>query len=325
MKQPLIIIAGPTATGKTALAVELAKRFDGEVISADSIQVYRGLDIGSAKVTAEETQGVPHHLIDVIGAEDEWNVTEFVGRAKNIIAEIAARGRVPIVCGGTGFYIRALAYDCSFTDEEKDEPGTVCERDGLSNEELFEKLRAVDPASCEIIHPNNRKRVLRALDFFGKNGFPISSHNLEQQSKESPYQMAFLVLTRERREIYGSIDRRVDKMFDAGLENEVRGLLAAGVPRDAQSMQGIGYKETVEYIDGHLSLEEAKEKIKLETRHFAKRQLTWFRKEREAVFLDVSEPDFRERAVSIICSKTGLAEKFRDSKAENLRDSKAET
>ena len=285
----LIIIAGPTATGKSDLAVALAKEIGGEVISADSVQVYRGLDIGSAKLTPEEMQGIPHHLIDVLDPEEPFNITIFQKMAKDAIHEIRSRGHVPILCGGTGFYIQSVLYDIEFSEEAGGPYREELEKAAAEGrgEELYEQLRAVDPASCEKIHPNNIKRVIRALEYYHETGRPISEHNEEQRAREAAYDAAFFVLNDERARLYERIDRRVDRMIEAGLVEEVRRLKAAGVPRHTTSMQGLGYKEIYAYLEGECSLEEAIDAIKRGSRHFAKRQLTWFHREEDTVWFDI--------------------------------------
>lgn len=298
-KQPLLIIAGPTASGKTALSVQLAKRLNGEIISADSMQVYRGMDIGTAKVTPEEMEGVPHHLIDIREPDEEWNVMNFCRAAAEKIDEIADRGRLPIVAGGTGFYIHALAYGAEF-EEETDEQ--VRERlEKLPDAELFADLRRVDPASAAAIHPNNRKRVIRALEYFEQTGKRMSELNARLQAKPSPYRLCYLVLDLERARLYERIDFRVDKMMEQGLLEEVERLRQAGCHRDMVSMKGLGYKELLAYLEGDVSLEEAVYTLKRDTRHFAKRQLTWMRREQDAIFLP-REPEetLVDRACKIV-------------------------
>ncbi len=290
-KQPLIIIAGPTATGKSAAAVSVAKKIGGEVISADSMQVYRGMDIGSAKITEEEMQGVPHHLIDVLDPTEDFNVTIFQKMAKEAIQDIYERGHIPIICGGTGFYIQSVLYDIDFTEEETDltyrhELEQIAAEQGTAI--LYERLKAVDPDSCESIHENNVKRVIRALEYFHETGEPISKHNAEQRAKEEAYDAKFFVITDERASMYARIDRRVDKMVEAGLVEEVQKLKEKGIPRTAVSMQGLGYKEIYDYLNGDCTLEEAIYTIKRDTRHFAKRQLTWFKREPSVIWIDRS-------------------------------------
>ena len=290
-KKPLIIIAGPTATGKSAAAVKVAKAIGGEVISADSMQVYRGMDIGSAKITTEETEGVPHHLIDVLDPTEDFNVTIFQKMAKEAMQGIYERGHIPIICGGTGFYIQSVLYDIDFTTEDTDyEYRHSLER--LAEEQgtaaLYEMLKEVDPASCESIHENNVKRVIRALEYYHETGQPISAHNAEQRAKEEAYDALFFVITDERAQMYARIDTRVDEMVRAGLVEEVRHLKDMGIPRTAVSMQGLGYKEIYDYLTGDGTLDEAIYTIKRDTRHFAKRQLTWFKREPSVIWVDRS-------------------------------------
>ncbi|MBQ5806330.1 MAG: tRNA (adenosine(37)-N6)-dimethylallyltransferase MiaA [Lachnospiraceae bacterium] len=288
MKQPLIILTGPTASGKTALSVELAKRIGGEIISADSMQVYRYMDVGSAKVTVEEMDGVPHHLIDVLDPQDSFNVVTFQEMAKEAMKKIYANGHIPIVAGGTGFYIQALLYDIDFTDNDGDmeyrhQLEELAKEQGA--EVLHSMLKEVDPPSAEAIHANNVKRVIRALEFYKKTGQRISDHNEEERQKESPYNFAYYVLNMDRATLYDRIDLRVDKMMEAGLEEEVKQLKAMGCTRDMVSMQGLGYKEILDYLNGELSLEEAVYILKRDTRHFAKRQLTWFKREKDVTWV----------------------------------------
>ena len=288
MKQPLIILTGPTASGKTALSVELAKRIGGEIISADSMQVYRYMDVGSAKVTVEEMDGVPHHLIDVLDPQDSFNVVTFQELAKEAMKKIYANGHIPIVAGGTGFYIQALLYDIDFTDNDGDMEyrhhlEELAKEQGA--EVLHSMLKEVDPPSAEAIHANNVKRVIRALEFYKKTGQRISDHNEEERQKESPYNFAYYVLNMDRATLYDRIDLRVDKMIEAGLEEEVKQLKAMGCTRDMVSMQGLGYKEILDYLNGELSLEEAVYILKRDTRHFAKRQLTWFKREKDVTWV----------------------------------------
>lgn len=292
--RPLVILTGPTAVGKTALSIALAKAIGGEIISADSMQVYRHMDIGSAKIMAEEMVGVPHHLIDVLEPTEAFNVVTFQKLAKEAMEGIYGRGRIPILVGGTGFYIQAVLYDIDFTENDEDvslrgELEAFAEREGA--EALYARLKAVDPASCESIHAHNVKRVIRALEFYEKTGQPISAHNEAQRQNASPYQSAYFVLNDRREEIYKRIDLRVDEMVAAGLVEEVQRLKEMGCTKDMVSMQGLGYKEILRYLAGELTLEEAVTLIKRDTRHFAKRQLTWFRREKDVVWLDKQEVD----------------------------------
>ncbi len=303
MKQPLLIIAGPTASGKTSLSVELALKMNGEVISADSMQVYRGMDIGTAKIRPEETKGVPHHLIDICDPDEEWNVARFCREAAASIEDISSRGRLPILCGGTGFYIHALAYGAEFAEEATDGP-LRRELEELSTDELHRRLTALDPESAASIHPNNRKRVIRALEYTMDTGERFSSYNKRLHEKPSPYQLCFLVLCMDRQELYDRIDLRVDRMIEDGLVDEVRRLKEQGMTKDMVSMKGLGYKEILDYLDGNTSLEEAVYILKRDTRHFAKRQLTWLRAEKEAVLLDRDPVEtLAERAEAIAREK----------------------
>ncbi len=294
-KPPLIVLTGPTAAGKTALSIALAKAVGGEIISADSMQVYRGMDIGSAKIMPKEMAGVPHHLIDILEPEEDFHVAEFVKRAKEAMEGIRERGHIPIVVGGTGFYIQALLKDIDFSEGDRDsafreELEARIAREG--EEALHRELAAVDPASAEAIHPHNVKRVIRALEYFRETGVPISSVNEAQREQESPYNSACFVLNLPREILYRRIEDRVDRMFAEGLTEEVRRLKDRGCRRGMVSMQGLGYKEVLDHLDGLLSEEEAREKIKTETRHFAKRQLTWFRREKDVIWVEKDEfPD----------------------------------
>lgn len=299
-KKPLVILTGPTAVGKTALSIKLASEIGGEIISADSMQVYRQMDIGSAKIKPEEMDGIPHHLIDILEPEEEFNVCLFEKLALEAMEQIYERGHIPVVVGGTGFYIQALLYQIDFTEEETD----TAFRDKLwqlgeekGNHYLHELLRKVDPESAEEIHENNRKRVIRALEFYENSGKPISTHNKEQRQKTSAYNSCYFVLTDDRKKLYERIESRVDQMLSKGLVDEVRTLKERGCNASMVSMQGLGYKEILEYLDGRCSLLEAVEKIKKETRHFAKRQLTWFRREKDVIWIDKQAFAYDEDAV----------------------------
>ena len=292
MSTPLVIIAGPTAVGKTAISVELAKRIGGEIISADSMQVYRGMDIGTAKVTKEEMQGVPHHLIDILDPSEAFNVMEFRNRVRGAIDEIVARGHVPVLVGGTGFYIQSILYDIEFDPEEgSDEMRRQLEEEmeARGPEEMHAELKRVDPESAEMIHANNKKRVIRALEFYRLTGRRISDHNREQRERRSPYRFLFYVMTMDRPSLYARIDYRVDLMMQDGLKEEVKALRDRGVTSDMVSMQGLGYRQMFDYLEGICTLDEAVERIKKETRHFAKRQLTWFRREPDAVWIRLED------------------------------------
>lgn len=288
MKQPLVILTGPTAVGKTALSIELARRIGGEIISADSMQVYKGMDIGSAKITPEEMQGIPHYLIDELEPDEPFHVVKFQELAKKYMQVIWDKGKIPILTGGTGFYIQAVLYDIDFTENEED-----CsyrhQLEKLAGEKgaeyLHDQLAQVDPRSAEQIHANNIKRVIRALEFYHETGTPISQHNEAERQKSSPYNFAYFVLNDNRETIYQRINLRVDRMLEAGLINEVEQLRSRGYTRDMVSMQGLGYKEILDYLEGNCTLEEAVYTIKRDTRHFAKRQLTWFKRERDVIWI----------------------------------------
>lgn len=287
----MIILAGPTAVGKTAASIRLAKAVGGEIISADSMQVYRHMDIGSAKIRPEEMEGVPHYLVDVLEPEEDFNVVRFQQMAKAAAEEIYARGRIPIAAGGTGFYIQALLYDIDFTENDGDssfrrELEKTAEEKG--GEYLHALLQEADPEAALQIHPHNIKRMIRALEFQHQTGRKISEHNETEREKESPYNFAYFVLTDDRSRLYDRIDRRVDLMMEEGLLDEVRFLKERGVRRDSTAMQGLGYKELYAFLDGEYLLEEAVRIIKRDTRHFAKRQLTWFKRERDVIWADKS-------------------------------------
>ncbi|MBQ7358686.1 MAG: tRNA (adenosine(37)-N6)-dimethylallyltransferase MiaA [Lachnospiraceae bacterium] len=297
MKKPLVILTGPTAVGKTALSIRLAKAIGGEIISADSMQVYKGMDIGSAKISHEEMDGVCHHLIDILSPEEEFNVMIFQQKCKEAMERIYKAGHIPILTGGTGFYIQAVLYDIDFSKEE--ESGIRSRLEEISKQKdgpriLHEMLQKVDPKSAEAIHLNNVKRVIRAIEFYELTGTRISDHNEEEKQKEAAYNSAYFVLNDERELLYRRIDQRVDEMFANGLVEEVSRLKDFGYHRQMVSMQGLGYKEVLDYLDGHISLEEAIYLIKRDTRHFAKRQLTWFRREKDVVWVDMPKFQYQE-------------------------------
>lgn len=293
MKKPFVVLAGPTAVGKTKMSIRLAKAIGGEIISADSMQVYRHMDIGSAKIRLEEMEGVPHHLIDVLEPSEEFHVVKFQQMAKEAMTGIYDRGHIPILTGGTGFYIQAVLYDIDFTKESGDdayrkELEDFAERSGA--EALHERLAAVDPKAAKDIHPHNIKRVIRALEYHHQTGDLISRHNEQERQKESPYDASYFVLNDDRQKLYRQIDRRVDLMIEAGLVDEVQALKDMGCTSSMVSMQGLGYKEILAYLDGVLSLDDAIYRIKRDTRHFAKRQITWFKREKDVIWVD--KPDF---------------------------------
>ena len=300
MKKPLIILTGPTAVGKTKASINLAKAIGGEIISADSMQVYRHMDIGSAKITPEEMQGVKHHLIDVLEPDEEFHVVKFQRLAKKAMEEIYAKGKIPIVVGGTGFYIQALLYDIDFTENNED---TAYRRelehiaDTKGAEYLHEMLKAVDEKSAQNIHANNVKRVIRALEFFKQTGQKISEHNEKEREKKSPYQFCYFVLNDIREHLYKRIELRIDEMLKEGLVAEVEMLKEKGYTREMTSMQGLGYKEILDYLNGVFSLEEAVYILKRDTRHFAKRQITWFKREKDVIWINKDEFDYDEEKI----------------------------
>lgn len=294
-KKPLIILTGPTAVGKTALSIRLAQQINGQMISADSMQVYRHMDIGTAKITAEEMQGIPHYLIDVLEPTEEFNIVRFQQMAKAALEQIYAAFAIPIVVGGTGFYIQSLLYDIRFEESDED----TGYRDTLQQlaaergpEHLHRLLAEVDPAAASDIHAHNVKRVIRALEFYHQTGTRISEHNEEQRKRTSPYQFLYFVLNDDRQALYARIDQRIDQMLEAGLVQEVQRLKDMGCTRDMVSMQGLGYKEILDYLDGRCTLDDAVYILKRDTRHFAKRQLTWFRRESDVIWLNRTDyPD----------------------------------
>lgn len=300
-KPKLVIIAGPTAVGKTEISIKLAKEINGEIISADSMQVYKRMDIGSAKIMPEEMQGIKHYLIDVLEPTEEFNIVKFQTMAKEAVKEIVTKGKIPILVGGTGFYIQSLLYDIDFK-EENDIDTSI--RDFLQNfadengkEALHDRLKEVDPESAEVIPPGNIKRVIRALEFYETHHEKISLHNKEQKEKESPYDYAFFVLTDERALLYERIDKRVDIMVNKGLTDEVLSLRNEGLTRNHISMQGLGYKEILAYLDGEITLDEAIYILKRDTRHFAKRQITWFKREKDVKWINKSDFNHNDESV----------------------------
>ena len=292
-KKKLIVLTGPTAVGKTKLSIELAKRIGGEIISADSAQVYKHMDIGSAKIRPEEMEGIPHYLVDELEPSEEFNVVIFQQKTKQYMQEIYERGHIPILVGGTGFYIQAVLYDINFSVDDDNHQIRV-ELESIAGEKgaefLHEELRKIDPASADAIHANNVKRVIRALEYYKLTGQRISEHNEEQRKNESPYDFSYFVLNDHRDLLYERIDKRVDKMVTEGLIEEVKYLKELGYDRSYVSMQALGYKEILSYLDGEISLDNAVYVIKRDTRHFAKRQITWFKREKEVIW--VNKPEF---------------------------------
>ncbi|RHT40400.1 tRNA (adenosine(37)-N6)-dimethylallyltransferase MiaA [Firmicutes bacterium AM31-12AC] len=300
MKKPLVILTGPTAVGKTKASIGLAKAIGGEIISADSMQVYKQMDIGSAKIKPSEMDGIPHYLVDILEPDEEFHVVLFQQMAKQAIQKIYEKGKIPILVGGTGFYIQAVLYDIDFSENEKDtsyreELEKLAQTKGA--EYLHDLLREVDEKSAQDIHANNVKRVIRALEYFHQTGEKISEHNEEQRKKVSPYNFSYFVLNDERAHLYEKINLRVDQMINEGLVREVQSLKEKGYTRDMVSMQGLGYKEMLDYLDNKCSLEEAVEIIKRDTRHFAKRQITWFKRESDVTWIDKKEYDYNEERI----------------------------
>lgn len=290
-KQQLLVLVGPTAVGKTKLSLEIAKRIPCEIISGDSMQVYRGMDIGTAKASAEERRQVPHHLIDILDPREPFSVADFQKLAEAAIADIGKRGKLPFVVGGTGLYIQSLCYGYHFSEAGADEGFREEQRRYLAvhgEQALHDRLRAVDPESAERLHPRDTRRVIRALEIHHLTGKPLSAH-LREQKRDSPYRLCLIGLTMERGQLYRRIEERVDAMIRDGLVDEVRRLLELGCTREHVSMQGLGYKEIAAYLEGECSLDEAIERLKRDTRRFAKRQLSWFRHMRDLNWVDVTD------------------------------------
>ena len=294
MKKPLIILAGPTAVGKTELSIALAKKVGGEIISADSMQVYKHMNIGSAKIMPDQMQGIRHYLIDELEPDEEFNVVRFQKMAKEALQNAYKNGKIPILVGGTGFYIQAVLYDIDFTDNDtednyREELERLLAKEGASY--LHRLLQKEDPKAAESIHENNTKRVIRALEFKKQTGKLISEHNEAEKRKQSPYQFAYFVLNEDRQELYCKIDRRIDTMIENGLLEEVKKLSAMGYHKNMVSMQGLGYKELLTFLNQEITFEEAVYILKRDTRHFAKRQLTWFRREKDVIWLEKDKFD----------------------------------
>ena len=327
MKRPLIILTGPTAVGKTALSIGLAKALNGEIISADSMQVYKGMDIGTAKIKKEEMQGIRHYLIDTFEPDFAFNVAVFQEYCNRAIEEIYAKGKVPILVGGTGFYIQSVLYQIAFDRTDTDDSyrkalEAFAKEHG--NEVLHERLRKVDAESADAIHPNNVKNVIRALEYYEQTGKKISEHNKEQQKNKAAFDFRYYVLSLPREILYERIDKRVDQMRKEGLVEEVKALMQKGCTRDMISMQGLGYKEIIAALEGKITIEEAFEQIKKETRHFAKRQFTWFRREKEVTWLQkekfASEEELLQYCIAdcndLVQNRTDKMQKTNDLKGD---------
>lgn len=311
-KDKLIILAGPTASGKTSVSIDLAKRIGGEIISADSMQVYRGMDVGTAKIKTDEMQGVKHYLINVLDPTEDFNIVKFQNMVKYSIEEIRQNGHIPILVGGTGFYIQSVIYDIDF--DTQDDNGDIRkaleeEYDKMGADFMYEKLKKIDSVSAENIHKNNKKRIIRAIEYFLINNALISAHNESQRKKDSPYDFRFFVLNPPRDILYDRINQRVDKMVDEGLVEEVKDLKNAGLSIENISMQGIGYKEILEYLDGEITLDEAIDNIKQNTRHMAKRQVTWFKREKDVIYINPFEFENNEKIVDYMVEKIDMGRK----------------
>ena len=296
----LIVLTGPTAVGKTSLSIALAKAVDGEIISADSMQVYKYMNIGTAKITEEEKCGIPHFLIDELEPDEEFNVTIFKNKVMGYIEDIKSRGKVPIIVGGTGFYIQSVIYDINFNeygDDSNVRKKYEAMAETIGKSELHKKLALVDREYADSVSYNNVKKVVRALTFFEMTGEKLSEHNKRERERSSPFDFAYFVLTMDRKKLYERIDKRVDLMFDMGLVEEVKALMTKGYDKSLVSMQGIGYKEVIDYLSGKTSLEECIDIIKRDTRHFAKRQLTWFKREKVVTYIDKDEFDAEDKCL----------------------------
>ncbi|WP_068499766.1 tRNA (adenosine(37)-N6)-dimethylallyltransferase MiaA [Paenibacillus kribbensis] len=290
-KPKLLVLVGPTAVGKTKLSIEMARQCDAEIISGDSMQVYRHMDIGTAKISTQEMEGIKHHLIDIHEPEYPYSVAAFQEDCRRLIPDIQSRGKLPFIVGGTGLYVESVCYEYQFSEVGADEAFRQEQLDFAEQfgaEALHARLQAVDPESALRLHPNDRRRVVRALEIYHVSGTTLSSQ-LATQKKESPYQLCIVGLTMDRQMLYKRIEDRIDGMLDQGLVAEVASLMERGVRSDAISMQGLGYKEISSYLRGEVSLEEAVTWLKRDTRHFAKRQLSWFRHMKDIQWVDVTD------------------------------------
>ena len=300
VKKPLVVLTGPTAVGKTKASIGLAKAIGGEIISADSMQIYKHMDIGSAKIRPWEMEGIKHYLVDELEPWEEFHVVRFQQMAKSAIDQIYANQHIPIVVGGTGFYIQALLYDIDFTENDGDDTyRRELEEEARTRggRTLHDRLRQVDPEAADQIHANNVKRVIRALEYYRQTGQRISEHNERERQRESPYRFIYFVLNDDRAKLYEQIDRRVDQMMEEGLVDEVKALQEMGCTREMVAMQGLGYKEILAYLNGETELDEAVYTLKRDTRHFAKRQVTWFKREREVTWINKGDYDYQEEAI----------------------------
>lgn len=288
MKPEVYVIGGPTASGKSKLAVELAKKINGEIISADSMQIYKEMNIGTAKITKEEMQGIKHYLIDIVSPNERYSVSNFKNDAELAIEKILKKGKTPIIVGGTGLYIDSLIYGIEFQDEEidteyREKLNKIAENEGL--EKLYNQAKEIDPEAMKKISINDKKRIIRVLEIYHKTGKTKTEQEIESRKKELKYNFKVFAIDMDREKLYSRIEKRVDMMVDEGLIDEVKGILEK-YNQFPTAMQGLGYKETIEYLQNKISKEEMIEKIKKETRHYAKRQLTWFRKNKTTIWLD---------------------------------------
>ena len=297
--EKVIVIVGPTAVGKTKMSVELAKRINGEIISGDSMQIYRGMDIGTAKATMDERQGIPHHLIDEKNPDEPYSVAAFQQTVRAKMEEIKSRGKLPIIVGGTGLYIKSVLYDYEFAGESESKEIDEAKYGHLSNEELHAKLAAVDEAGAKDIHPNNRKRVIRALEIYETSGVK-KSEMIEKQEHKMIYDACLIGLTDDRNVLYDRINKRVDTMYETGLVEEVKALFDEGIPAESQSIRAIGYKELYDYFKGLISLEESKELIKRNSRRYAKRQYTWFNNQMDVTWFKVDVQHFDKTVKEVL-------------------------
>ncbi|SFF71520.1 tRNA dimethylallyltransferase [Halobacillus alkaliphilus] len=307
MKPLVISVVGPTAVGKSKLGVEIAKRFGGEVISGDSMQIYKSMDIGTAKVTEQEMQGISHHLVDIKEPDESFSVAEFQDKVQNLIRLISSQGNLPVIVGGTGLYIQATLYNFNFSEEKRDEQvikRLEKEASEYGIEALYRRLRSVDPEQAEKVHPNNARRVLRALEVYETTGKVMSDYQKEQ-SNESPFHPVIIGLEMEREELYNRINRRVDQMVEEGLIAEVRGLYNKGYEH-TQAMKAIGYKEFIPYFNGEYSLDRAIELLKRNSRRYAKRQYTYFRNKMNVQWYPISEQGYEEKFETILNDLAGM-------------------
>lgn len=299
-KPKVILIAGPTGVGKTAASVILAQKLNTEIISCDSMQIYKGMDIGTAKVTPREAQGIAHHMIDVASPKDNFSVCDYVSMAAPIIERMALRGKPALIVGGTGLYADSLIKGIKFSEQAPADEEYRKHMECIAREKgvqyVHDMLKEADPDSAQSIHPNNIKRVIRALEYYHASGERISEHNKRTQNEQSPYDSVRIYFTRERKNLYERIDRRVDIMISEGLEAEVRALLQGGISRDTTAMQALGYKEIADALEGSITMDEAVELIKRDSRRYAKRQLTWFKRDSEGIWVNLDEFDTPEAA-----------------------------